>query len=355
MKKIVTMTIAVIAIIGSMVVGCNKTPEKVLYLYNWSDYISPEVVAKFEEKYECRVILNTFEDNETMLAKMLVGSGGYDVIIPSSYVIPVMRRKGLIQKLDMSKLPNVMNNLDKKYSKFLHEDSLVYSVPYAFSITGIAYRKDKVAAESLKSSWEDLKNPSFGGRVCMLRDMREVLGVGLLMKGHSINTVDGRKLNGACNYALELKKYITCLDNEAYKGGLVSGEFLAAMGYNSDVLQIMDENENIPIEFMIPKEGTTCCWDEMVIPNGCKNQELAYQFINFLYDGEVAAANLAYVCSAIPNKAMLQYVDEESKNNPWINPTEEMLNKGELIKDVGDDVIKFQKQWDRFLSTRVKE
>ena len=354
MKQMITKAIAVISVGITLLMGCSESNERVLYLYNWSDYMAPEVIAQFEKEYKCRIEVNTFEDNETMLAKMLVGSGGYDIIFPSSYVTPVLKKHNLIHKLDMEKLPNVKANFDSKYNNLLHEESFVYSIPYAFSITGIAYRKDKIKGAEINGSWDDLKNPVFGGRVCILRDMREVLGMGLLMKGHSINTTDGRMLNGACNYALEVKKHIACLDNEAYKSGLVSGEFNVAMGYNSDILQIMDENEKLPIEFYIPKEGTPCCWDEMVIPVCSKNRELAYEFINFLYDAKVAALNLSYVCSTIPNKAMLQYVEQESIDNPWINPTEELLKKGELIKDVGEDVVKFQKAWDRFISTRVK-
>lgn len=341
--------------VALMMCGCSGENKRILYLYNWSDYINPSVVEKFETENDCKVVINTFEDNETMLAKLVMGAGGYDVIFPSSYVTPVLRRQGLIQKLDMSKLPNVVANRDEKYNRLLHEDSFVYSVPYAFSITGVAYRKDRIKESDIKKSWDDLKTPASSGRVCMLRDMREVLGMGLIMQGASINSTDDGQLNKACDYALTIKKIVQCLDNEAYKSGLVSGDFWMAMGYNSDILQIMDENENVPIDFFIPSEGTTCCWDEMVIPVDCRDRDLAYKFIDFVYRADVAAENLSYVCTAVPNKGMLALVDEESRSNPWINPTEEMLNKGELIKDVGDDIRKFQKTWDRFVTTRVRD
>lgn len=352
--------LAAMAVVVAMAVALGiyflteKQPQNFLYIYTWADYISPDVVAQFENENSCRVVIDTFEDNETMLAKMVAGKSGYDIIFPSSYITPVMKRQGLIQKLDMNRLTNVIANLDRKYEGLLHEDSLVYSVPYAFSITGIAYRKDKVDETRLAHSWSDLMNPMFSGRVCMMRDMREVLGMGLRMQGASINCIDETVLSAACNYAVEVKRAAKCLDNEAYKPGLLSGDFYAAMGYNSDILQILDENEDAEIEFYIPKEGTTCCWDEMVINTHSRNVDLAYRFINFLYDGQVAAVNMKMVCSTMPNKAMFKYLDEEDKKNPYINPTPELLAAGELIKDVGENISKFQKAWDRFTSARTK-
>lgn len=358
MRKLIIAAVvaAVVAagIVASVLLTKGTEEKQKLYVYTWADYISPDVIKEFEEKNDCKVVVDTFEDNETMLAKMMVGSGGYDVVYPSSYIVPVMKRNSLIRELDMEKLPNVMKNFDEKYRKLLHEDAFKYSIPYAFSITGIAYRKDKIQDDKLERSWRDLVNPAFAKKACILRDMREVLGMGLKMTGKSVNDTNDADLDAACRKAYEIKQGVRCLDNEAYRSGIVSGDFLVVMGYNSDMLQIMDDNKEVPIEFFIPKEGTTCCWDEMVIPTESRNVELAYKFIDFLYDAEIAAENIETVWSTMPNKPMLDFLADELKSNPYLILSDELLKNAELIQDVGDDIVKFQKRWDVFLSGKFE-
>lgn len=344
--------IGTILVTAAIIYMCSKSTETKtrLYVYNWSDYMSPEVIDKFQKENNCEVVVDTFADNETMLAKLMSGACGYDVIFPSSYIVPVLVKNNLIQKLDPTKLADVFENFDDKYSAHFHDYTLTYTVPYAFSVTGVAYRKDKVDEKTLKHSWQDLKNPAYNKRVSLFRDVREMLGIGLLANGFSVNTKNEDEINKALDYILDLKKYVVKLDNELYRTALVSAELLACIGYNSDIGQLQVDNPDCPIGFYVPNEGSTCCWDEMAILSTSKNVDLAHKFINFLYDAEIAAENMEYVCSAVPNKNMWEHVDDVYKNNELVNVSTNVLNKLELIKDVGKDLDLYNRAWDKFMS-----
>lgn len=336
-----------------MIYAFTRNVEEIetLHVYTWSDYIEPEVVHQFEEQNNCKICIDTFADNESMLAKLMSGANGYDVIFPSSYIVPVMVRNKLVDKLDLSQLSNVVANLDKKFSPHFHKDTLVYSVPYAFSVTGLAYRNDKVDKGQLKQSWDDLKHPMFSKRVSLLRDVREMFGIGLRMNHCSVNSTDPNELDIALKYIKSLKKYVSKLDNEMYRTAIVNGELHACIGYSSDVLQIMfDSDVGDTVSFYIPDEGSTCCWDEMVVASSSTKKELAHKFIDFLYNGKVAAQNMSYICSAVPNNSMWDHLDEKYRNNYLINLSTQVLNKVQLIKDIGSAVQQYNDRWDKFMS-----
>lgn len=356
MQRIKTITAILLLITGIFGVGffawqmVFSERKPTLHIYNWSDYIDPELVAAFEEQEDCKVVIDTFDDNETLLAKLMAGAKGYDVIFPSSYVVPVLKRNNLIQRLDMEKLPNVKANFDDKYETVLHEDTFMFSIPYAFSITGIAYRNDKNIKE-VPMSWDFLLSPSVQQKICILNDIREMLGIGLKRNGFSVNSLNEEHLTKATEYAKILKAAARRLDNSEYRVGLANGTFYAAIGYNSDVLQVKQENPDIAIEFFVPEEGSTCCWDEMCITTFSEQSDLAHKFIDFLYDARNAAQNIDYVCSIQPNKRMWEYLDEEKKSDPLVNLNSNILARVELIKDIGDNVVLYSKFWDEFLKT----
>lgn len=334
-------------------VGCKDKPT--LYVYSWADYIDPEVLMEFEQTYNCSVCIDTFDDNETMFAKLLAGSSGYDILIPSSYIIPDLVKNNLIQKIDLSKVQNVKNNYDEKFNVLISQrltDDYWYSVPYAFSMTGILYRKDKVDKDfKFIPSWNLLFDKSFKGRVCILNDIREIIGIGLKMNGYSVNSTNEHELAESLKYCKKLKTAASKLDSIQYKSGIVNGEFNAAIGYNSDALQVFQENDMQDIlEFFIPDEGAACCFDEMCISVSSKQNDLAYKFIDFIYRSDVAAKNAKYNCTAVPNKAMWQHIPEDI-NNTQLNIPTNILKKLEQIKPVGKSLPLYNKVWDKFKST----
>jgi len=338
MKRIVSF-----ACMLALVCGCGSR-KPTLHLYTWSDYLDPGVVAEFEKANNCRVKIDTFDSNETMYAKMQAGSAGYDIIFPSSYQVSLMAQNNMLQPLDKTLLPNVSAHFDDSYKKVILNPDMVYNVPYAVTFTGIAYRKDKVGDVPV-DTWACIDNPLFKGRISLLNDFRETIGAALKSIGFSLNSTNVDELQKACAVVQRWKKNIAKFDNEQYKTGIASGEFMLGHGYSGDIAQIMiDDPKNIGFAF--PKEGFTAACDEMVIPKTAKEPILAHAFINFIYDPAHAAKNIQYICAAMPNREALANLPEAYRNNPAILPSKEILSRAEVLKDLGASNALYSKIWD---------
>ena len=328
MKKLRPALAASAALALALAAGCGqKKPE--LHVYTWSDYIDPDVVTSFEKQYSCRVIIDTFDSNEAMFAKLQAGSTGYDIIMPSSYQIPVMRANGLISRLDASLLPNVEKYYDRDYDVCVIDPSHEWSVPYAVTFTGLAYRKDKIGDAPI-DSWAVLDTPALKGRISLLSDMRETLGAALRYLGYSLNSTEPSQIEEAVQVVIGWKRNIAKFDNEQYKTAVASAEFFIGHGYSSDVNQIMLEDKNVG--FSLPKEGFTIACDEMVIPPDAPQRALAHAFINYLYDPEVCESNMEFVCAPMPCAPALEALPDDLK--PVICPPAEVLSKGEVLRDL---------------------
>lgn len=321
--------------------GCGQ-PKAVLHVYNWSDYVKPELVQRFEAENHCRVVIDTFDSNEAMYNKLKAGAGGYDVIFPSNYFATIMHQQGMLQPLQPALLPNLAN-LDRELLAMLPDNACAYSVPYMMSYTGLAVSKSRV--KDFKPSWAMLARSDLKGRITLLDDMREVIGAALKTLGYSINTTDEKQLEDAKNLVLQWKKNAAKFDNEQYKNGIASGEFLLVMGYCGDVMQVMKENRDVA--FAVPVEGTQVSCDLMVIPKDAKNGALAHAFINFLHDPKVAAENMEFVCYRCPNAKAYPLLSAELRANPSVFVPKEILDKSELLRDLGVDNAKYTKVWDQ--------
>ena len=333
-----------IALALGVAFGCGPAKPE-LHIYTWSDYIAESVIARFEKENGCRVVVDTFDSNEAMFAKLKAGSTGYDVITPTSYQIPVMVKNGMLQKLDHSKLPNVKKNFDAQYGNSTLEPAFTYNVPYAVTYTGFAYRKDKVGNAPV-DSWKVFETEALKGRMSLLADMRETLGGALKSLGYSLNSTKKEEIDAAAKRVIEWKKNIAKFDNEQYKTAVASAEWFVGHGYSSDAIQIMLDDENIG--FSLPKEGFTVACDEMVIASDSKQVELAHKFINFCYDPDVAAENMNDVCSLMPVGPAFSKVDEKLRKLVLLDG--DTLKRGEVLRDFDDqpEVRKmYIEAWDR--------
>ena len=320
----------------------------VLHIYTWSDYIAKDVVARFEKENGCKVAIATFDSNEAMFAKLQKdGTSGYDIIMPSSYQIPAMIENGMVQPLDHAKLPNVRRNFDATYGVSILDPSFMYNVPYAVTYSGIAYRKDKVGNAPI-DSWNVFGTAALKGRMSLLSDMRETLGAGLMALGYSIISTRKEQIAAAADKVIEWKRNIAKFDNERYKEAVASGEWAVGHGYSSDVIQVMLKGDDIG--FALPKEGFTIAFDEIVIAAGSKNVDLAHKFINFCYDPDVAAANMAEVCSLMPVGAAISKLDGRLRK--LVELDAHTLRRGEVIRDFYDrpEIGKmYSDAWDRVM------
>ncbi|NLF84945.1 MAG: spermidine/putrescine ABC transporter substrate-binding protein [Lentisphaerae bacterium] len=326
--------------LAAAVAGCGPS-QPVLHLYNWADYISPELVRQFERENHCRVVTDTFDSNEAMFAKLKAGATGYDLIFPSSYIVGIMRDQGMLQPLQHARLPNI-RHLDPAYMGIVADPAFTYSVPYMISHAGLAYLKSR--CPDFEPTWGVLDRESYRGRMTMLNDMRETIGAGLKFLGFSLNTTNAEEIAAARDVVIRWKRNLAKFENEQYKNGIASGEFLVVHGYNGDICQVMEENDDIA--YAPPKEGVSLACDEMVIPRDAREVALAHAFINFLHDPAVAARNIAFVFYLCPNVAAYELLDEETRNDETIFLPAAVQARSEAIRDLGPHNALYIQAWD---------
>jgi len=257
----------------------------------------------------------------------------------------VMAKEGMLQPINKANIPN-LKNVDPDFLANVSLDKeMKYSVPYMSGTTGIAYRKDMV--QDFESSWTAYARPDLAGRMTLLDDIREVLGAGLVTLGYSLNSTNEAEIEAAADLVISWKRNIARFDNEGYKAGVASKEFWVVQGYGGDVQQIIDENEDEDIVYTLPKEGFSMWEDTVAIPIGADNVELAEKWINFLYDPEVAVANIEFNYYLCPNAAAYPLLSDEIKENEVVFVPKDKLAKGEQIVDVGEDLAKYNKAWSR--------
>ncbi len=346
-RAVIFLTAAIAGFTASKYFEGEK--KEILSIYTWEDYLSPDLIAKFEEKYKVKVEISSFDSNETMYAKLATGADTYDLVMPSSYVIPSMVKAGMLEKIDPLLTPNVTLNFDKKYGKLVQDVNFEWSVPYAFSYTGIAYSKKrcpKEAIQAAKKSWLAFKKAK---RACVFNDMREVIGASMKELGYSVNETDVRKLLRAEAVGKDMISNVIKLDNENWKTGIMSGDFDMTMAYNSDVFQLRNDGCD-DIGFVIPEKGTSCCFDEMVVLKKAKHKELAFKFIDFMYDLDNSVENMKYILTVMPVKA-IELLPDEFRRNPLITPDKDILAKCERLDSLGDNNMKYVEIWDRMKSS----
>lgn len=342
MKKYITASAVAIATIAcALISGCGPA-KPALNVYMWSDYIDMDLVREFEKQNDCKVVIDIFDSNEFMYSKLKAGGTGYDVILPTTYMAKVMFDQNMLEKLDHSKLPNLKYINPKYLADLALDKKMEYSVPYMLGFTCVAYNKEKCG--TLPETWDVFSNEKFAGKMTLLNDHRETIGAALFFLGKSMNDTNDADLAKAKEVLLKWKKNLAKFDNELYKVGIQSGEFLVVQGYSGDLFQVFAEAPNLT--YMCPKEGISMSCDDWVIPATAKNKELAYKFINFLCDPKNAAKNMEFTCYSAPIPEARKYVSEENKNHPGMFLPDDLYKRGELIRDLGEGNAKFNALWD---------
>ena len=326
--------------------GCGRA-RPTLSVYTWSDYIKPGLIRRFERERGCRVVLDTFESNEAMYAKLRAGATGYDLLTPSSYMVSLMHAQGLLRRLDHGLLPNLVH-VDPDYLEIAVDRAMDHSVPYMLVVSGLAYLEGRVAGAV--PSWRMFGRADLAGRMTMFNDMRETIGAALKALGHSINTTDPSELAEAEALLLEWKRNIAKFENEQYKIGLASGEFLLVHAWNGDVFQVRKENPDV--RFLVPEEGTIISCDDLVVPADARQSALAHAFIDFLHDPEVAAENTAAIWYLCPNRSSYALLPAAIRDDPGIFLAPEIRARSEMIADIGAANALYVAVWDRLKAAR---
>lgn len=341
MKKFLFFMVAFLYL-AVLVTTCG-TPDNELHLFVWADYIKPELIERFEQEYNCRVVTDAFDANESMYAKLKLGVTGYDVIFPSGYTYELMLQQGMLEPIQVDSIPNLKNIDPKTIPEKFQDGKVIYAVPYAMGYSGVAYRKDKIKISD--PSWNIFANADLKGRMTMLNDMREALGAALKYLGFSGNSLNPSEIDKAADQLIEWKRNLAKFESEQNKHGIASAEYIVVQGYNGDMLQVMRENANVG--FYIPKEGTMVSMDYAVIPQYAPNPQLAHAFINFLLEASNGAENMQFTQYSSPNKAAFELLPKELQENPILFPPQAIIDKSDVIKYLGKEGELYNRAWDR--------
>ncbi|TCJ14877.1 extracellular solute-binding protein [Rubrobacter taiwanensis] len=302
-----------------------------LNLYNWSDYVAETTIPGFEEEFGVRVVQDFYASNEELLAKLQAGGTGYDVIVPSDYMVEIMAKSGVIQELDMAKIPN-FENVGENFRGLPYDPENRYSVPYQWGTTGILYDREEVGEVE---SWDAMWDERYAGRIAMIDDVRETIGAALMRLGYSINSTDEGELGEARELLLEQKPLLRGYFASTEIVPLVeSGDVLLGHVFSGEGILATVENENLA--YAIPKPAATRWTDNMCIPAGAPNPDLAHEFINYILDAQVGADLTNYTYYGTPNEAALPLIDEELTSIPEWNPPDEVFDRLQVIEDVGE-------------------
>ncbi|MBS3947342.1 MAG: spermidine/putrescine ABC transporter substrate-binding protein [Dethiobacter sp.] len=316
------------------------TLGKTLNVYNWFNYIDKEVIRDFEREFGVKVNYDTYASNEELLAKLMTGVGGYDVIVPSDYMVEIMIKEGLLAPLDLNNIPN-LKNIDERFLDLPFDPGNLYTVPYMWGTVGIGVNTRYIQEDV--SSWRALFDPSYQGRITMLNDKRETFGVALKLLGHSINTTDPEILEEAKEKLLAQKPLLKAYDSENIKHLLVSGEAWLVHAWSGDVLMAAAENPDIV--YVLPKEGGVVWADNLAIPKEAPNKYTAEVFINYLLRPEVSARLTRYIQYGNPNREAWPLLEAEFRENPAIFPTEESLANSEWLRTIGEATTLYDRLW----------
>jgi spermidine/putrescine transport system substrate-binding protein len=331
-------------LLALLLTACPKRAEvETLYFLNWADYIPEELVRKFEREAGAKVVLDTFESPEAMLAKLKAGADReFSLVVAPDYYVLQMAREGLVAPLDKGKLKNLAN-LDPFFQDPPYDPGLQHSVPYLWGTTGLAYREDLVKGPV--DSYAVLFDPKAQvGPFLLLDEMRETIGAALKYLGYSVNTTDLEALEKAKELLIAAKAR-----SVGFAGGvealnrILGGDAAVSLAYSGDVLQARQEDERL--RYALPKEGGTLWTDAMVVLKRGPAQDLAYRFIDFLLRPENAAELAAYTRYATPVAQAVPLLPQEMRQDPTVFPPEEVRAKLEYLKDLGPDIALYDRVW----------
>ena len=309
--------------------------EKQLNIYNWSDYIAPDTVSNFEKEFGVKVTYDTYESNEDMVAKLQAGASGYDIVVPSGYIVPVLTATKLIAPINRKYLPN-WSNVAPIFINPPNDPNNAHTVPWQWGTTGFAYRTDKIPTPP--DSWAIFFEAKYRGKMTMMDDGREVIGAMLRYRGHSLNSVDPAELAQAKTDAVAAKRNLKAYISAPVKGQLISGDVWIAELWNGDTQQAKVEQPHLG--YILPKEGCTIWTDSLCIPTSAPHKRAAHEFMNYILRPDVGAKISTFTGYGSPNQAAMAVI-----KNPVPYPTAEEMRRLEYQVDLGKDTATWDRIW----------
>ena len=336
MKKM-GKTLLAAALMGAMATAV-QAEDKVLNVYNWSDYIAPDTIAKFEKQTGIKVKYDVFDSNETLEAKLLAGKSGYDIVVPSNNFLAKQIKAGVYEELDRSKLAN-WKNLDPDLLKAVGDASdkdNKHAFPYMWGSIGIGYNPEKIKAVlgvDKIDSWDAVFKPENIAKlkscgVSFLDAPTEMIPAALHYLGLPSDSTKKEDLKAAEDLFLKIRPSITYFHSSKYIGDMANGNICVAVGYSGDLEQSKarahEAGDKVKVDYVIPKEGAGTFYDMVAIPKDAEHKDAAYQFMNFLLQPEIMAEITNAVRFPNGNQAATALVDKDISGDPSIYPPAEV-------------------------------
>lgn len=335
MKKIISVLLTV-TLMATILPGCgNKPSSNEVVVYNWGEYIDPDVLESFESETGIKVIYDEFETNEIMYPKVESGASSYDVICPSDYMIAKMIDNDLLQEIDFNKLSNSKNIGSQYYDMSKEFDpENKYSVPYCWGTVGILYNKTMVSDPV--NSWRILWNEKYEDSILMQDSVRDAFMVAEKLSGYSMNTTNEAELQECKDLLITQKPLVQAYVVDQVRDKMIGNEAALGVIYSGEA--IYTQRENPDLEYVIPEEGTNVWIDSWVIPKNAKNVENAHKFIDYMLRTDIALKNFDYITYSTPNDAARELIeDDDIKNSEIAFPDLSKYNNLETYVYIGDE------------------
>ncbi|MBE6021996.1 MAG: ABC transporter substrate-binding protein [Cellulosilyticum sp.] len=345
MKKTVKrlLCLAAAGVMSLSFVGCSSEGENgKVVVYNWGDYIDPEVNDLFTQETGIKVVYSEYANNEEMYATVEPGNVSYDVLFPSDYMVEKMINNNMLQKLDFSKIPNAAN-IDETFKNLPYDPNNEYSIPYMWGTMGIVYNKTMVTDPV--ESWDILWDQKYAGQIFMYDSERDSIMVALKKLGYSMNTRNEAELEQAKAELIKQAPLVLAYVGDEGKNKMINGEAALMLAWAGDAMVMLQENPDLA--YAIPKEGSNWFVDAMVMPTNAENVEQAYQYMNFLCRPDIAAKNAEYIGYSTPISAARDMLPEEIKNSEVAYPDPALLKdpKMEMFNDPSDVISLYSSIW----------
>lgn len=341
MKRLYSFFLGIIAIIlilwgisSKLEADSTQGTTDKLVIYNWGDYIDPELLEEFTAETGIQVDYQTFDSNESMYTKIKQGGTTYDLTIPSEYMISKMTEENMLIKLDKSKIEG-LENIDPQFMGLSFDKNNDYSIPYFWGTLGIVYNETMV--ENPPQEWEDLWSEEYRDNIMLIDGVREVMGFGLQSLGYSLNSKNTAEIEKAAEHLYNLTPNVKAIVADEIKGYMIQDAAAIAVSFSGEASEMLDGNENL--HYVVPSKGSNLWFDNMVIPKTAKNLDGAYAFMSFMLRPENALRNAEYVGYSTPIPAAKAMLDEETQNDESFYPSEETMKKMEVYDNLGQEML----------------
>ena len=311
-----------------------------LRLYNWNDYMDPDIIADFEAEFGVSVIQDFYPSNEEMQARVAAGGAQHDVVVPSDYMIELMIEDGLLLPLTREAVPNIVN-VETEFADPPYDPGLRHSVPFLWGTTGLGVNVALLG--DVEPSWDLVFDPEVAGnlpgRVLLLDDARETMGAALNWLGLDPNTTDEDDLRAASDAIATARDWTAAFNSDLYADLLMSGEVVVAHGYSGNFLEAFGEDESFT--YLVPTEGSTIWTDNLAILAAAPHPCTAHTFLDFILRPEQHARLTNYIYYPSPNALAAEFINPDILSDPIVYPDTETLSRLQFLRDTGDAEVRY--------------